>query len=135
MGVLISRKEDNDLFVRASEETQSIISSSKKISLNHEYNKSTYKTPVIAKPLKPKYHAEYGYCIRCEEKIDFNPEKPYCENCFSIWVQFENPDYLENVCHRCGNEFGTSMNKPLDNNCYNKWKSGDSTKSYKFKRY
>jgi hypothetical protein len=59
-----------------------------------------------------------GYCIRCEERIDFKPTKPYCGSCFSTWAQYENPDYVENVCHLCGEYEETSMNKPLDYDCF-----------------
>lgn len=59
-----------------------------------------------------------GYCIRCEERIELNPARPYCGDCFSIWVQYENPDYEENVCHMCGEYADTSMNKPLDYECF-----------------
>jgi hypothetical protein len=63
-----------------------------------------------------------GYCIRCETRIEYNPSVPYCEDCFFIWAQFENPEYEENVCHRCGEYEATSMNKPQDRDCFSLWK-------------
>jgi hypothetical protein len=59
-----------------------------------------------------------GFCIRCAEKIRFNPNKPYCIDCFIIWEQFENPHYSENVCHDCGKNTFTTFLKPLCTKCY-----------------
>lgn len=124
MGVLIDRVNDNDLFIKAVSETQSILQSSEQIplskanrSLRNEWekpdngkNKITYK-----KQLR-------GYCIRCEDRIAYNAEKPYCTDCYNIWAQFRNYDYQENVCHRCGEYEPTSMTKPQCYNCYNLWR-------------
>jgi len=122
MGVLIDRNNDKDLFEKAMNETLSIIQSSEQIALRktdrpiyQDSKKSTdNKTAKYKKVIR-------GYCIRCETRIDYDPNKPYCSDCFSIWVQFENPDYQENVCHRCGQYEATSMNRPQDYNCYTEW--------------
>ena len=60
-----------------------------------------------------------GTCIRCGWKIDYNPNRPLCEDCYQIWVQFSNIDYVERFCHKCGKEFMDciSYRKPLCRKC------------------
>lgn len=124
MGVLIDRINDKDLFDKAVSETLSILQSSEQIPLRkaarqfqNKWNnvdngksKSTYKKQVR------------GYCIRCEERINYDPEKPYCSNCYTVWAQFENYDYQENVCHRCGEYEPTTMAKPQCYSCFDIWR-------------
>jgi len=62
-----------------------------------------------------------GYCIRCETRIPYDFEKPFCWDCFSVWSQFENPEYEENFCHSCGEFVETSMLKPVCYPCYKKY--------------
>jgi phosphatidylserine/phosphatidylglycerophosphate/cardiolipin synthase-like enzyme len=59
-----------------------------------------------------------GFCIRCGEEVNLDPERPYCRGCFDVWRRYENPDYEEEFCHACGDEFDTSLNKPLCKDCY-----------------
>ncbi len=124
MGVLIDRSIDKDLFEKAVAETLSILQSSEPIPLKKAERQNAIQARFASKEQpKPKYQKQLrGYCIRCETRIDYNPEKPYCADCFSIWAQFENPEYTENVCHRCGEYYATSMNKPQDRDCFSLWK-------------
>lgn len=124
MGVLIDRIIDKELFDKAIAETLSILQSSEPTPLNKSERQTThYEKPTTTGHTKHKYQKQLrGYCIRCETRIDYNPEKPYCTDCFAIWIQFENPDYIESVCHRCGEYEETSMNKPQDKECYNLWR-------------
>ncbi|MGV7105046.1 phospholipase D family protein [Flavobacterium sp. U410] len=116
MGVFITRQNDKNIFDKAVNETLSIIQSSEIIQLTKTNrklfeNKNNSNEKVKRKPTR-------GYCIRCEERIPYDTEKPYCWNCFSIWSQFGNPDYMENVCHSCGEFEPTSMNKPECYDCF-----------------
>lgn len=124
MGVLINRNTDRELFEKAVNETFSILQSAEPQPLKKtERQTITESKSVTNGQIKTKYKAQIrGYCIRCETRIDYNVDKPYCSDCFASWVQYENPDYKENVCHRCGEYETTSMNKPLDKNCYSFWK-------------
>jgi phosphatidylserine/phosphatidylglycerophosphate/cardiolipin synthase-like enzyme len=119
MGVLIDSKEDKELFDKAVAEVKSILESSENVPLL-KTERLVYKEAESKQTdNKPKYkNIPRGYCIRCEDRIDLNPGRPYCNNCFSIWIQYENPDYVENVCHMCGEYADTSMNRPLDYDCY-----------------
>jgi len=120
MGVLIHRTSDKDLFEKAVNETLSILQSAEKIRLER-----IERNPVIkaAKSSTPGAGAKYkqnlrGYCIRCEARIDYNPAKPYCEDCYSIWANYSNPEYEETVCHKCGEYENTTMLKPQCYDCY-----------------
>lgn len=122
MGVLIDSVSDKILFEKAVNETLSIIRSSEPTPLKKTerplYQDS--KKTVDSKQVNQKQIIR-GYCIRCENRIPYDVNKPYCSECFSTWAQFGNPDYQENVCHRCGQYETTSMNKPMDFNCYLQW--------------
>ncbi len=59
-----------------------------------------------------------GVCIRCQNKIDFNLNSPYCYKCFRIWSKFNDFDYTEKYCHSCSNDFESSMNNPLCYKCH-----------------
>jgi len=125
MGVLIDRINDKDLFDKAISETLSILQSSEQIPLRkatrqfeRDWNKADN-----GKNSKTSYKKQVrGYCIRCEGRISYDPEKPYCIDCFTIWAQFENDDYQENVCHRCGEYEPTTMTKPQCYDCFDIWR-------------
>ncbi len=58
--------------------------------------------------------AENGHCINCHKNIPFNPEKPYCYDCW-----FENDDIVDGIyCQCCGKNTSTSILKPLCLKCY-----------------
>lgn len=118
MGVLIDRSVDKDLFDKAVNETLSIIQSSEPIALR-KTERAIYQSKKQTEQAPPKYKKVLrGYCIRCEERVDYDASRPYCGSCYSVWAQFENPEYVENVCHRCGEYEPTSMNKPQCYICY-----------------
>ncbi len=122
MGVLIDRNSDKEIYEKAVAEVKSIIDSAESITLMKDERVSinkvtTKKETTIKNVTKPR-----GYCIRCQNRITYNPDRPYCSDCFSIWAQYENPEYPENVCHRCGEYADTSMDYPQDKKCYNLWK-------------
>lgn len=124
MGVYVSRDKDSELFQKAMSEANSIIRSSESIELTKK--RRSFKS---SKDLKSSFQTRptRGYCIRCEERIDYDPEKPYCWECFTIWSQFENPDYQENVCHRCGEFETTSLNSPQCKECWSDYKRESQT--------
>jgi phosphatidylserine/phosphatidylglycerophosphate/cardiolipin synthase-like enzyme len=124
MGVLIDRSNDKDLFDKAVSETLSIIQSAEKIPLNKSTRQiQTIKVKTTNIELKNTYKKQTrGYCIRCETRIGYEPNKPYCSNCFSSWSVYEKYDYQENVCHRCGEYEATSMVKPQCYDCFDIWR-------------
>jgi phosphatidylserine/phosphatidylglycerophosphate/cardiolipin synthase-like enzyme len=119
MGVLIDRVTDKDLFDKAVNETLSIIQSSEQVTLFKSKRTNEFQDKKLANDKsKNNKRTIRGYCIRCEDRIDYNPSRPFCEECYAIWSRYENPDYSENVCHRCGEYEMTSMNKPQCYECY-----------------
>lgn len=122
MGVLIDRNKDSETYEKAVYEVKSILDSAESVELKKEIRPLI--NSFIQKVISPKSSSKNirGYCIRCQTRIPYNPERPYCVECFSVWVQFENTDYPENVCHRCGEFADTTMDYPQDKKCYNLWK-------------
>lgn len=120
MGVHITRSKDESLFEKAVDETNSIIQSAEKTALYRSrrsfYDQQNHEEEY--KEGKRNREPSRGYCIRCEERITYDPDKPYCWNCYSVWAGFENLDYQENVCHGCGEFVESSMRKPLCWECY-----------------
>ena len=74
-----------------------------------------------AKPARPASRPaarERGHCIRCDAAIPFDPERPFCADCYKSWAKYANPDYEEAQCHRCGKAGKTSAAKPLCRPCW-----------------
>jgi phosphatidylserine/phosphatidylglycerophosphate/cardiolipin synthase-like enzyme len=117
MGVLIEKNKDQEIYEKAVAETQSIIQSSEQIALN-KTNRTLVTDNQISLSAIWSEKVYRGYCIRCQRRIDFDPSKPLCNECFSSWVQYANYDFRENGCHHCGEYGETSMRKPLCYNCY-----------------
>ncbi|APV45382.1 PLD-like domain-containing protein [Dehalogenimonas formicexedens] len=74
----------------------------------------------LAAALSGIFGPEQGHCIKCGSKIDFDPEKPYCPDCYAVWSKWKNVDYPAEFCHSCGKSHKTTMAKPLCRNCYDK---------------
>lgn len=63
--------------------------------------------------------SDEGMCLRCGDRIPFDPGRPYCLGCFREWAKWEDPTYQDRFCHACGIPEGTaSMEKPLCYGCY-----------------
>jgi len=107
MGVSISHRADKELYDKALQEAHSIMRASELISSNRRHTHDH----------KEQKEGD-GYCIRCRSSIYMHPGRPYCADCFSTWVEFENPYYQENFCHACGDWEETSMSRPLCYDCY-----------------
>lgn len=117
MGILITRQTDSHLFEKAIDEVKSIIQSSTKINDLSSENKSITSNIKIIKH-SPNLENKTGYCIRCEKKILLDESKPYCPDCFSVWAEYQNSSYEENVCHNCGQQYDSSMDDPLCDDCF-----------------
>lgn len=131
MGVLIDRVIDKEVFDKAVAKIFSIMQSAEPVPLHKSPRQTITEVKPVTSGHKQKFQKQIrGYCIRCETRIEYNAEKPYCPDCFAIWAQYENPDYIENVCHRCGEYDGTSMNKPQDSDCYKLWKKEQKQNSF-----
>lgn len=112
MGVLISRKEDEDCFKDAVKEASVIVSSAAKVELGKPKVRTQSKTK------RSTSGGTGGYCIRCKTLIPLNPDQPLCRDCYDEWAEWENPDYEEKFCHTCGKPTPTTIEKPLCHHCY-----------------
>ncbi|MHA1973117.1 MAG: phospholipase D family protein [Candidatus Hodarchaeales archaeon] len=120
MGVHINREKDQQLFEKALAETESIMRSSEIIELKKtKRSLSLQKDPQNNKKVASK--PQRGYCIRCEARIQYNPERPLCRKCYKEWSKYENPDYIENNCHGCGEYGPSSLAAPICDECFNKF--------------
>ncbi len=135
MGVLLSLKDDHDVFNEALTEAKFIVSNADKdspirsvLSKAAKMVKSVVDSATKDEPKRPKSRSyshksrtkHKGYCIRCGTVIPYDPEKPLCRDCFLEWDVFGNPDYEEHCCHACGKRALTTMAKPECNSCYNR---------------
>ncbi len=93
MSILIDKKNDNSVYNDAMNEVLSLINSAKKQDIKE---------------------SKKGYCIRCRERIEFDLNRPFCNDCFWEWADYENYYYSEKFCHECGKKTKTSM---LISNC------------------
>jgi len=121
MGILITRDDENDteIYNDAVQEIQEIIKNSEDKLPKKAESKIIAKIEALITITKKEQPKEKGYCLRCREQINFDPEKPYCLECFSIWKEYYNPNYLEFYCHQCGQNYKSTMKKPLCTSCYN----------------
>jgi hypothetical protein len=110
MGVSLDYNVDRELFEKAKAEVGSILKAGDKETHIEQHFMCT----------NAKHKHGSGYCIRCEDRIRFNPERPLCADCYSVWAQFQNYSFEEYVCHRCGEYEVTSMEKPQCYTCYSR---------------
>ena len=106
MGILLSLKDDHNVFNEARNEAEFIVNNAKKA-------ESVANSLVQEEP-------KGGFCIRCGEPIPYNLSRPYCRRCGSQWkAKGGNPDYRERdgKCHTCGKRASTSKAMPQCNSC------------------
>ena len=147
MGMLVSRKDDPDLYEKIRQESGRILRASEEIQVSvarvppTENDKADFVAkenrrtprPVPAtenrRPLPPVVPADpvvgiptHGFCIRCKADVLTNPTRPYCQRCFRSWNRYKNEEYEEEHCHTCGNEHTATLLKPLCVACYRTYK-------------
>jgi len=136
MGILLSLKDDNDVFNEARNEAEFIVNRAEKESLIGSVlseivkeAKSIVDSAVRDEPrehkVKPYSYRtkQTGFCIRCGTPIPYNFDSPYCHDCWGKWdKKGGNPDYREpdGKCHACGKPTPTSKAKPLCLSCLKK---------------
>ena len=118
MGVAINRQSDSEVYREAAAEAERIINFAERVNLKKP---SPSESPANKKKTKASSFApNTGYCIRCGTEIRYDPNKPYCRSCYDSWVEWENPGYLEKVCHWCGKPSSTTIEYPLCRGCFRK---------------
>lgn len=77
--------------------------------------------PVRRGGRSPRREVETGYCIRCGDELELNPDKPYCAQDYAVWARYSNPDYEDEYCHGCGEDYPATKNKPFCRDCYEQY--------------
>jgi len=143
IGVLIKSQDDTDVFKDAVREVQSIWRSSVKEegkSLDYSKEPTTQlkqdkKLPIV--PSNEKLGVKDmlmgalstilagekldAYCIRCGDRLPFDPYRPLCDECYWSWAVYQNQSYPEHYCHSCGKQRKTTKAKPLCTSCFSKY--------------
>jgi len=135
MGILLSLKDDPDVFNEARNEAEFIVTEAEKDSLIKgvfsgvaKMAKSVADSAIEDEPKRPKSRSysskprtrQTGFCIRCKKHIPLDVEQPLCHDCWEKWNIHKNPSYKEKYCHICGKRASTSMARPQCNSCYHK---------------
>jgi RNA polymerase-binding transcription factor DksA len=125
MGIVVETPKDKDLYNEIMMEVRGIYSDSTLVSeckteeFFDEQKKSSFLSKKKTQASISRYHKHKGYCIRCGEEIPFNPDRPYCRDCFEVWNRYSDVNYLESFCHCCGDDLlDASMRKPLCRSCF-----------------
>ncbi|MBI4187852.1 MAG: phospholipase D family protein [Chloroflexi bacterium] len=109
MGILLSLKDEPNVFNEARQEAEFIVSNAKEDITTRDDSSRTRTTRRTSKP---------GFCIRCRTPIPYNIDRPLCDEHFEVWAQYGDPNYPEHHCHTCGNRASTSKARPQCNVCY-----------------
>jgi len=130
LGIKVEQSEDQKLYDEINEAAKKIIRNShefgfeiKKVEKPKPGDQKLEKSPDKEKIKKERTGPESGYCIRCGEKITFNPNRPLCDKCYPIWAKFSDPKYIEKYCHVCRKEDSKRercYEKPICYSCYKK---------------
>lgn len=113
-GIQVEKAGAPDAYRRLRNQAQDLIESSEEI---HSPERAHAKRAAGDRPAASSVPAK-GSCLRCGEKIRFDPEKPLCFDCYGSWKKYGNEDYEEKHCHACGGPTPTSVAKPLCRPCW-----------------
>ena len=112
MGLLIRRKENEDVFDKTRAEAESIIHASENVKPRESLVNKAIKLGRFVGDLltEPK-----GYCIKCgKEMTSYDENHPICSDC---WKAGARQGYF---CYECGKRQNKSVtqNRPLCDSCY-----------------
>jgi phosphatidylserine/phosphatidylglycerophosphate/cardiolipin synthase-like enzyme len=104
MGILISKKDDKQLYDDVFEEVQRLLEISDEM-----------RVTIKKVPASMGSKAQKGYCIRTGVEIDFDVNKPFCWNAFAEWNKDKDWTYPEKFCHFSGEPSNgeTNRSKPI----------------------
>ena len=129
MGILVSAKDDRDLYEKIKENAYLIRRQSEQVKLDmtrvdddrDDLPAVRPDRPVRARSEPQTTLPDLGFCLRCGTEIPCDPERPYCDSHYRSWARFKNESYEEKHCHICGNDHSSSMAKPLCLSCFRKY--------------
>jgi len=127
LGMKITTESDPKLYEQINETVKKIVRNSPEFQFEiKKVDKSkvpTQESEKKGKNISIKAEAtnkESGHCIRCNTKMELNPNKPLCSKCYPIWAKYSDETYPEKYCHVCGKESKQSVEKPVCYSCYQK---------------
>lgn len=120
MGVKIEKNAEQEQYDQLYDYVSIMLRESVKYEL-----KRVEKEPAIPKTKEQSHNSQektrnVGYCIRCRNQMELNPNKPLCSKCYPIWAKYSDRSYPEKYCHICGKESKQSVDKPVCITCYKK---------------
>ena len=111
MGILVSRKEDRDLYQEIYDETMMYIGDAPVPTAQVAERGRGYKTTRKKKSRTVAKVPAHGFCIQCgRDDLQANPAAPYCRPHYNQWRKW---DEEENYCHTCGTEYAATRHNPL----------------------
>jgi hypothetical protein len=117
MGIYVSREKDADLYKQIADEVDRIKRGSehRTITIQKVETSKVFPSKNVEKDAPAKPNIKSGYCIRTGVAIPFNTKKPLCNEAFTSWSKYNDPDYPEKFCHFSGehSKGETSFNKPI----------------------
>lgn len=108
MGIYVSKNDDGELYDEINHEAQRLIRNSDEIIVSVQ---KVIKSDINSNKSK-------GFCIRCKAQIKLNPDAPYCNECYKIWNEYKNEEYIEKYCMICGKNNDSTFLKPVCKECY-----------------
>ena len=114
MGVLVTRQNDEGVFTEAIREAKMIISlatrSDSNIQVKEPLQKKIEPWPNIEKQkaksiwfrdlsdiLPNLFGGNWGHCIGCKTKIEYDEYRPYCPECYKQWVNLEGVPVMDRI--------------------------------------
>jgi len=131
MGILLSLKDDPNVFNEARNEAEFIVSNAEKDSLLRSVfsevvketksildsaTKDDLRTPSRSRTTSRT--KKEGYCIRCRKHIPLDVGQPLCHDCWEKWNIHKKSSYREKYCHICGKQAPTTKGRPQCDSCY-----------------
>ncbi len=116
MGISLGLNADGVVFNEALSEAEFIVSRAEKDSLIRSVLSEVVKGAKSI--LESEIQRNAGYCIRCKRRMPYDIDRPLCDECFEVWVQYGDPTYPEQYCHSCGRRVPTTKARPRCNSCY-----------------
>lgn len=124
MGLKITVEHDPKLYEEINETVKKIVRNSPEFQFEIKKVEKPASTPKMEVPKKqslPLKKDNVGYCIRCRNQMELNPDKPLCSKCYPVWAKYSDKTYPEKYCHICGKESKQSVEKPVCYSCYKKF--------------
>jgi hypothetical protein len=134
MGILLTRKDDSEIYNQAFDEYQRLLMFTEANRLTNNYTIPNSKPTqvatvkklkihstgsILSRPLSELFGGKKGYCIRCRKRIDYDLNKPFCSECYPQ-VKQNAQNHKANYCFECGARTIATLSQPLCNPCYKK---------------